>query len=349
MLKLSKLLFLSLFSVTALAACDVDTADLPDDESVDDTGAAGVGDGTETDGEADSDVDEGNDDSYTFGYTSMTQNNPFFITIEETMREDIEANGDRLITTDPAMDVSLQISQIEDMITQGIDAIFLNPVDWEGIRPALEMLDAADIPIINYDTEVADMEYVTSYVGSDNYNAGYVAGEDLVEKLPDGGTVIILESPQMNSIRDRVEGFEAAIEGSNIEVIARQDAQGDLSTALSVTEDLLIANPDVDAIFGGNDPTALGALAAAQAQGFSADDGPMIYGVDGSPDLKQELAGGDTLIEGTGAQSPINIARESVVVAYQILNGEDFSEDVPVETFLISDENISDYDPEGWQ
>lgn len=340
--KINKFLFLSLFGVTALAGCDVDDTELPADDSVDETGSAAVDEGTDT-------VSEDDGDSYTFGYTSMTQNNPFFITIEETIREDVEANGDRLITTDPAMDVSLQISQIEDMITQGIDAIFLNPVDWEGVRPALEMLENAEIPIINYDTEVADLEYVTSYVGSDNYNAGFVAGEDLIEKLPDGGTVIILESPQMNSIRDRVDGFEAAIENSNIEVIARQDAQGDLSTALSVTEDLLISNPDVDAIFGGNDPTALGALAAAQAQGFSAENGPMIYGVDGSPDLKQELSRGDTLIEGTGAQSPINIAKESVVVAYLILNGEDYDEDVPVETFLISDENISDYDPDGWQ
>lgn len=289
------------------------------------------------------------DEGFTFGYTSMTQNNPFFITIEETIREEVEANGDTLITTDPAMDVSLQINQIEDMITQGIDAIYLNPVDWEGIRPALEMLDDAGIPIINYDTEVADMEFVTSYVGSDNYNAGFVVGEDLLTKLPDGGTVIVLDSPQMNSIRARVEGFLDAIEGSNIEVIAQQDARGDLQTAMSVTEDLLIANPDVDAIFGGNDPTALGALAAALAQGFTPEDGPMIYGVDGSPDLKQELASGSTLIEGTGAQSPINIAKTSVEVAYQILNGEDFEENVPVETFLISADNIADFDAEGWQ
>lgn len=289
------------------------------------------------------------DENFVFGYTSMTQNNPFFITIEENIREQVEANGDKLITTDPAMDVALQINQIEDMITQGIDAIYLNPVDWEGIRPALEMLEDAGIPIINYDTEVADMEFVTSYVGSDNYNAGYVVGLDVIEKLPDGGKVIVLDSPQMNSIRARVEGFLDAIKDSNIEVIAQQDARGDLQTAMTVTEDLLVANPDVDAIFGGNDPTALGALAAAMAQGFTADNGPMIYGVDGSPDLKQELASDKTLIEGTGAQSPVNIALTSVEVAYKILKGEDYEENIPVETFLISGENIADYDVDGWQ
>src|SRR5699024_10054572 len=161
--------------------------------------------------------------------------------------------------------------------------------------------------------------YITSFVGSDNYNAGYVVGLDVIEKLPDGGTVIVLDSPQMNSIRTRVEGFLAAIEEvENIEVIATQDAKGDLQTSLTVTEDLLIANPDVDVIFGGNDPTALGALAAALAQGYSGGDSLFIYGVDGSPDLKGELVKGDSLIAGTGAHSPINIAKTSVDVAFQI-------------------------------
>lgn len=293
---------------------------------------------------------DGDSDGYVFGYTSMTQNNPFFITIEETIREEVEANGDQLITTDPAMDVSLQINQIEDMISQGIDAIFLNPVDFEGILPALEMLENAGVEIINYDTEVADMEYVTSYVGSDNYNAGYVVGQDVVEKFPDGAEVIIVESIEINSIRTRVQGFEDAIsEADNITVIARQDGRGDLQTSMEVTEDLLIANPNVDVIFGGNDPTALGALAAAQAQGFSGEDELYIYGVDGSPDLKRELVGGDSLIAGTGAQSPINIAKTSVEVAYQILNGEDYEENIPVETFLISDANIDEFDPDTWQ
>src|SRR5690554_4472054 len=80
----------------------------------------------------------GGDEQYTFGYTCMTMNNPFFIILEKSIRDKVEANGDTLITTDPAMDVTKQINQVEDMITQGIDAIFLNPVDWEGIRPALE-------------------------------------------------------------------------------------------------------------------------------------------------------------------------------------------------------------------
>ena len=163
--------------------------------------------------------------SWKFGYTCMDGTNPFFVILEQTIREGVEANGDTLISADPANDVTLQITQIEDMITQGIDAIFLNPAEAEGILPALDMLKEAGIPILNFDTEVAELEYCFSYVGSDNYNAGYVCGEDLVKKRPDGGPIIILDSPTMNSINEREKGFKDAIEGKGFEIVAEQDAK----------------------------------------------------------------------------------------------------------------------------
>lgn len=287
----------------------------------------------------------GNGDQYVFGYTSMTQNNPFFQVLEEAIREKVEANGDKLITMNPAMDVELQINQIEDLISQGIDAIFLNPVDWEGIRPALVMLEEAEIPIINYDTEVKDFDYVTAYVGSDNKNAGRVVGEDLVKRFPDGGNIVILDSPTMNSVNDRIDGFLEAIEGHNFEIVAQQDARGDLETALTLTEDILQAHSDFIAIMGGNDPTGLGALAALTAANR---DDIVVYGVDGSPDAKAAIAEGGPFV-GSGAQSPISIGQQSVEVAYKILNGEDFEKRTPVETFLINQDNVDEYGVDGWQ
>ncbi|MDD3840475.1 MAG: sugar ABC transporter substrate-binding protein [Clostridia bacterium] len=282
----------------------------------------------------------------TFGYTCMTMNNPFFIILEKSIRDKVEENGDVLITTDPAMDVSKQINQIEDLITQGIDAIFLNPVDWEGIRPALVALEEAGIPIINFDTEVKDMDFVTAYVGSDNKNAGRVCGEDLVSRFPDGGKIVVLDSPTMNSVNDRIEGFMEAIEGKGFEIVAQQDAKGDLQTSLKITEDILQAHPDILAIMGGNDPTALGALAACKAANLP---DILIYGVDGSPEAKAEIASEDSQFVGSGAQSPISIGVQSVEVAYQILNGEPYEERTPVETFMINKDNVSEYGTDGWQ
>ena len=281
-----------------------------------------------------------------FGYTCMDGTNPFFVTIEDRMRELVEANGDELIAVDPANDVTLQIQQVEDLVVQGIDAMFMNPAEAEGILPALDALKAEDIPIVGFDTEVADMSYLVSYAGSDNYNAGKVCGEDLVKKCPDGGKIIVLDSPTMNSVVDRTNGFLDAIEGKGFDIVAQQDAKGNLEVSMGIAEDLLQANGDVVAIFGGNDPTALGALAAANAAGIT---DCMIYGVDGSPDIKAELASGESLIEGSGAQSPVTIAETAVDIMYKYLDGEEVDERYPVETFLITADNVADYGTDGWQ
>ncbi len=284
---------------------------------------------------------------FKFGYTCMDGSNPFFVIIEKTMRDAVSAKGDTLIATDPANDVNRQINQIEDMIAQNIDAIFLNPVDAEGIRPALDQLKQAGIPIINFDTEVADLDqYVTSYVGSDNYNAGKVCGEDLVKRLPNGGPILVLDSPTMQSVTDRTNGFMKAIEGKGFDIVGRQDARGNLEVAMRLTEDLLQANQNVVAIFGGNDPTALGCLAAAKAANIS---NCLIYGVDGSPDIKAEIASGKSLIAGSGAQSPVSIAKDSVGVMYKVMAGEKVDARYPVRTFLINADNVAQYGVEGWQ
>ncbi len=296
--------------------------------------------------EAEAAVGERPEGGYKFGYTCMDGSNPFFVILEQTIREEVEANGDTLVSFDPANDVTRQISGIEDLISQGIDAMFLNPAEAEGILPALDMLKEAGIPIIGFDTEVADMSYLVSYAGSDNYNAGKVCGEDLVAKCPDGGPIIVLDSPTMNSVVDRTNGFLDAIEGKGFEIVAQQDAKGNLEVSMGIAEDLLQAHGDVVAIFGGNDPTALGALAAANAAGLT---DCLIYGVDGSPDIKAELASGESLIEGTGAQSPISIAKKSVEIMYNYLAGEEVDDRYPVETFLITADNVADYGTDGWQ
>lgn len=285
---------------------------------------------------------------YKFGYTCMDGTNPFFVTIQEKMKELVEANGDELIITDPGNDVTKQISQVEDMLSQNLDGLFMNPVDAQGIIPALDQAQAAGVPMVGFDTEVGDMSYLVSYTGSDNYNAGKVVGEDLVKKCPDGGPIIVLDSPTMQSVVDRTNGFLDAIEGHGFEIVAQQDAKGNLQEAMGIAEDLLQAHPDVVAIFGGNDPTALGALAAANAAGLEKGK-CLIYGVDGSPDVKSELAAGTSLMEGTGAQSPIAIAEQAVEIMYNYLAGETVDERYPVDTFLITADNVAEYGTDGWQ
>ena len=277
------------------------------------------------------------------GYTCMDGTNPFFVALEGAIREVVEANGDELISLDPQNSNEKQLNLIEDMISQGVVAMFVNPVDRDGIIPGLDKLKEAGIPMFGFDTEVADMSYLVTYAGSDNYNAGKVCGEDLVAKCPDGGPIIVLDSPTMQSVVDRTNGFLDAIEGHGFEVVAQIDCMGNQEQGNLNGTDALTAHPDAVAIFGGNDPTALGAAAAADAAGSSA----LIYGVDGSPDIKAMIAEGK--VTGTGAQSPISIGKTIAELYYKVQAGETVEERYPIETFMINSDNIDEYNNGGWQ
>ena len=99
-------------------------------------------------------------DTYVFGFSGIDMENPYFITLESAIREVIEKEGYELITKDPASNPKDQEAQIEEMIREGIDGIFLCPVDWEAITPVLDTLKEANVRIINVDTQVKEMDYV---------------------------------------------------------------------------------------------------------------------------------------------------------------------------------------------
>ena len=277
------------------------------------------------------------------GYTCMDGTNPFFVTLEASIREVVEAHGEQLISLDPQNSNEKQISQIEDLISQGIVAMFVNPVDRDGIIAGLDKLKEAGIPMFGFDTEVADMSYLVSYAGSDNYNAGFVCGEDLVAKCPEGGNIIVLDSPTMQSVVDRTDGFLAAIEGKGFTVVSQIDCMGNQEQGNLNGTDALTAHPDAVAIFGGNDPTALGAYAAAEAAGSKA----LIYGVDGSPDIKALIADGK--VTGTGAQSPMSIGKTIAEVYYKVEAGETVEARYPIPTFMINADNVAEFGTDGWQ
>ncbi len=282
-------------------------------------------------------------DGKLIGYTCMDGTNPFFVALEGAIKEVVEANGDTLISLDPQNSNEKQIAQIEDMISRGVVAMFVNPVDRDGIIPGLDKLKDAGIPMFGFDTEVAEMDYLVTYAGSDNYNAGYVCGVDLVEKCPDGGKIIVLDSPTMQSVVDRTNGFLDAIDGKGFTVEVQIDCMGNQEQGNLNGTDALTKCPDAVAIFGGNDPTALGAYAAAEAAGSKA----LIYGVDGSPDIKALIAEGK--VTGTGAQSPISIGKTIAELYYKSLAGETLESRYPIPTFMINSDNIADYNNGGWQ
>ena len=227
-----------------------------------------------------------------------------------------------------------------------VQAVFLCPVDWEKITPALEALKEADIPVINLDTEVKETSLVSAFVGSDNENAGYVCGQDLLVQKPDGGKIVIVENPGVNSVNERITGFEEAITNSGFEVVKRIGALGDSSNVKDEMTQVLSENSEIDAVMCGSDPMAEQVMAAiTEAQRTNI----CVYSVDGSPATKTALVNGTGGMTGIGAQSPINMGKTAVKVATALLAGKDYEKDNYEETFFINRDNVEMYGTDGWQ
>jgi len=288
---------------------------------------------------------------YVFGYSSPTMNNPFFQWIEQNARKEIESRGDKLITVDPQNDTQKQVSQIEDLVSQNIDLLLLCPFDSAGIKPALVAASDKKIPIVIYDTPVLDPEYVVTTVASDNINAGFVVGQDMMKTLAKDSDVAVIHSPVAETCRQRVDGFFKAIgadgdgKGGYFKVVANQDGKGDTGISMLLAEDILQGNPNLAGFFCINDPTAAGAVQAIK--GASKTGKVLVWGVDGAPEAKAAIKEG--LMIGTGAQSPLNIGKIAVEAAYKHLAGEKLEKDTVVETFIINKENIDQFDINGWQ
>ena len=119
-----------------------------------------------------------------FGAGYMTLNNPFYEIIDEEIRTEVEKHGDVLLSRDPALSVEKQTEEIEDLIREGVSVIFLNPVDFERMGPALEAARAAHIPVITIDTNVQDSDFVASTIETDNYAAGRACAERAIRASP---------------------------------------------------------------------------------------------------------------------------------------------------------------------
>jgi ribose transport system substrate-binding protein len=281
---------------------------------------------------------------YVFGYSPPTMNNPFFLWIEQNARRTIEANGDKMITLDPQLDPQKQISQIEDLVTQGIDCMLLCPYDSASIKNAMVACKEKGVPIIIFDTPVLDPEFVVTTVASDNVNAGFVAGEDMKRVLKKGDAIAILHSPLAQTCVLRVEGFMKSV-GDYFNVIGDWEGKGDTAASMLAAEDVLMGNPQLAAFFCINDPSAIGAVQAIESARKTGR--VLVWGVDGAPEAKHAIVAGKMI--GTGAQSPMNIGKIAVESAYKHLAGESLPADTVVPTFIINDQNIKEFDLDGWQ
>lgn len=281
-----------------------------------------------------------------FGVSYMTMNNPFYKIINNEILKVVEKNNDTLITLDPELDVDKQNEQIYKFIDQKVDGIFINPIDFEQIEPALQAAKRANIPVIIIDAPVSDESLVNCTIVSDNYDAGVQCAKDMMERL-DSANIVLLKHTTAKSAKERIEGFLSVIDNNEkYKVINEAECDGQLEFAMPKMQEIIEETPDIDVVMALNDPSALGALAALEKNN---KNDVMVYGIDGTPEIKA-LIGRNQMIVGTVAQSPIKMGQIAVENMYNILNGKKkIEKNIIIPISLINKENLFKYDEDRWQ
>lgn len=293
---------------------------------------------------------EENDDVQTnrlFGFSGADLSDPFCEVIKDSVSVSLEEQGDRILVRDAVKDAGTQAEQIREMIDAGAEAVFLIPADPAGITPALESLKEAEIPVINLDIRVQDAGLTDAFIGADNYSAGAYCAEDLIRRMPDGGTVGIIECTGNSSVAERINGFEESIQNAGFEIKGRintapDDEAGLKRELLSMLDD----EQSLDALMCGDDRMALIVMEALRT---SARSDIIVYSVGGSPAVKSALKETDSALAGIGALSPINMGKTAVKTASALLADGAYEPEIYVETFFIDRDNIDMYGTDGWQ
>ena len=274
-----------------------------------------------------------------FGISYQTLNNPFFIDLTDGMRPVVEAHGDSLEERSADWRSYKQKNDVSDFVFKGVAAIFLNPVNWEGVKGSLEQAKRREIPVIIVDAPVKDMDLVLSVVASDNDKAGRLAAEALV-KTCRPARIAILHLFTNKACIDRVAGFTEVISRyPDMEILDTQEGGGNTEDARPVMSDLIARFPDLNAVFAINDPSAIGAISALESVNKLSQ--VTVVSVDGSREAMAAIKSGKLL--STSAQFPKEIGRAAAEVAYRHLAGEPVEKEIIVRVELITKENVDEY------
>lgn len=239
---------------------------------------------------------------------------------------------------DGRSDATTQSQQVEDVISRGVDVLIISPADAEAVEPAVGRARDEGIEVITADRTVAGE--VLTYIGSDNVEAGQVAGEFLAEQLADGGAVVELQgSAGASPTIDRHDGIAQALETvDGIDVVADPIANYSRAEALATMEDLLqrFGPGEIDAAVAHDDEMALGALQAIEEAGRA--DEILVVGIDGTQEALERIKSGEMAAT---VVYPVT-APDHLYAAAKACAGEELPERITMESLLVTEDNVAD-------
>ncbi len=269
------------------------------------------------------------------GVTLLTREHQFYRDLEEGLQTAAKERGYELIIQSGDFDLARQQSQIENFITQKVDAIIVCAADSKGVGPALALANAANIPVFTADIK-AQGGKIVSHVASNNVQGGRLAAEYIAKLLKDTGEVGIIGQPEVQSTIDREAGFREEIgKHPNLKIAASVNGKGRRDDALKAAEDLLQGNPNLKAIFAINDDSALGALSAAEARGRK---DLIIVGYDATPEAVKAIKAGGAF-KADVAQLPKEMGAKTIAVINDLFNGQTPGAEIAIPVKLVDASN----------
>ena len=274
-----------------------------------------------------------------------TLNNPFFIDMQRGAEEAARKLGVDLIVqaAEREIDVDKQMQIVENLIQSKVDAICITPSGSREIVPAVVKANQAHIPVVIVDTRVDAAALkeaggvVASFIGSDNFEGGKLAGEFIVKALSGKGNIAILEGiPGHETGDSRLRGFHSVVDGqTGLKVVASQPANWERDQGFNVFQNILQSHPDLQAVFACSDLMALGALEAIRA----AKRGDIVVvGFDAFNEAQAAIKAGS--MHATIAQSPSTMGSLAVENALRALRGEQVQENIQVNITLVTKERL---------
>jgi len=271
-----------------------------------------------------------------------TLNNPWFVVLAETGKARAIALGYDATIFDSQNDTAKEASHFENLLAGGYKAVLFNPTDANGSVASVLKAKKAGVPVFCIDREINSTNAATSQMLSDNYSGCVALGQYFVKTVgKEGKYAELLGLVGDNNTWNRSKGFHSVVDRyPGLKMVAQQSADFDRAKALEVLESILQKNPDINAVFCGNDAMAMGAYQALISAGKA--DQIKVFGFDGADDVVKLIAEGK--IAATGMQFPKVMAQKAAEYADEYIKGKrDFQQKVPVKVDLVTPENVSKY------
>ncbi len=271
-----------------------------------------------------------------------TLNNPWFVVLGESASERAKELGYDAHIFDSQNDPAKEAEHFDNIIAMGYDAILFNPTDADGSVLNVKRAKKAGIPTFCMDREINSRDAATTQLLSDNFTGCVKLGQYFVKQMNKKGNYVeILGLVGDNNTWNRSSGFHSVVdEFPDLKMVAQQSAYFDRNKAMDVMETIMQANPEIDAVFCGNDAMAMGAYQAVLAAGKA--ERIKVFGFDGALDAIQGIADGK--IAATVMQFPVEMSRISADLADRYIKGErEFTNRTPYEVVLVTPENVSEF------